>query len=260
MLRRLEAVQYIKDVGSGRTKPVIAAAEDAAGNVHEVVLKFASRCFIGTSSLSVEVIAACLAGSIGLPIPEPFIVDLSPEWREALPIDVRSRVSEFDNLVFGSKLIWPQWPAWTVANRLSPAMLQTAAEILAFDAFAENSDRLENNPNCLVKGDQLMIFDHELAFPRTMLGAKPWIIGGMNGLTVPPGRHIFHRELVGRAVDHDAIRRKWAGLRDEDIEEYGTAVPLEWRDEPFILDILAKIRQVRDNLGGCMVELERILR
>lgn len=239
---------------------MIVAAEDSDGDVYEVVLKFASRCDMGSNSLSVEVIAACLAGTLGLPIPEPFLVDLSPEWRESLPPHVRLKVSEFDKLAFGSKLIAPQWPAWAVSNRLSPAMLQIAGEILAFDAFVENVDRREGNPNCLVSGEQLRIFDHELAFPRGLLGPKPWNAGGMAPLTEPPGKHIFHRELLGRPIDHEIIRQKWAGLRDEDIAEYGAAIPVEWRHPPFIADVLTKIRQVRDNLTGCMVELERILR
>lgn len=259
MLRRLEAIQFIGDVGSGRTLPVIASAEDAAGDVHEVVLKFASKCDLGTNSLAVEVIAACLAGSIGLPIPEPFLVDLSPEWRATLPAEIQRRVSQFDNLAFGSKLISPQWPAWTMTNRLTPAMVQTAAEILAFDAFVENVDRREGNPNCLISGDQLRIFDHELAFPRGLLGGKPWNVGGMKPLTEPPGRHIFHGQLVGQAVDHATIQAKWSALRDEDIDEYGSAVPAEWYDAAFVDDILNRIRQVRGNLMGCMVELGRIL-
>lgn len=138
-------------------------------------------------------------------------------------------------------------------------MMQTAAEILAFDAFVENVDRREGNPNCFVSGDQLRIFDHELAFPRGLLGGKPWSVGGMKPLTEPPGRHIFHGQLVGQAVDHAAIQAKWATLRDEDIDSYGAAVPIEWNEASFIGDILTKIRQVRDNLMGCMAELERIL-
>jgi hypothetical protein len=260
MLRRLEAIQFIDDVGSGRTMPVIAAAEDAADDVHEVVLKFASRCDLGTKALAVEVIAACLAGSIGLPIPEPFLVDLSPDWRATLPPNIRRRVSDFDGLAFGSKLIFPQWPAWTVANRLTPAMVQTAAEILAFDAFVENADRREGNPNCLVSGDQIRIFDHEMAFPRGVIGLKPWSVGGMKHLTEPPGRHIFQSQLVGQGIDSPAIRAKWAALRDDEIDEDGAAVPVEWHEPGFVGDILTKIRQVRDNLTGCMAELERILR
>lgn len=258
MLRTLEAIQYVRDVGSGRTKPVVAAAEDDEGNVVEVVLKFSSSCDMGTNSLAVEVIAACLAGTLRLPIPEPFLINVSSEWRDNLPVAVRARFSEFDNLAFGSKLVWPQWPAWTAANRLTPTMIQTAAEIMAFDGFAENVDRRDENPNCLVSGEQLRIFDHELAFPRGLLGPRPWAIGGMQSFT-EPGRHIFRRELRAQPVDHQAIRSSWSGLRDEEIDAYGAAVPPHWRDEAFIADILDKIRQVRDNIDGCMTELDRIL-
>lgn len=258
MLRTLEAVQYVKDVGSGRTQPIVVAAEADDGNVIEVVLKFSSSCDMGTNSLSVEIIAACLAAALDLPIPEPFVVSIPADWRECLPPAVRGRFSEFDNLAFGSRLVWPQWPAWTAANRLSPRMVQTAAEILAFDGFIENVDRRDGNPNCLVSGDNLRIFDHELAFPRGLIGLKPWALGGMGSFT-EPGKHIFRRELLSQHINHHAIRARWSDLRDADIDAYGAAVPNGWRDEVFIADILNKIRQVRDNIDGCMTELDRIL-
>lgn len=258
MLKRLEAVQYIRDVGSGRTQPIVAAAEDCAGDVVDVVLKFASACDMGKNSLAVEVMAACLAGQLGLPIPEPFIVNISQEWRDCLPLSVRSRLSEFDNLAFGSKLVYPQWPAWTATNRLTPRMTQVAAEILAFDGFIENMDRRDSNPNCLVSGEELRIFDHELAFPRGLLGPKPWVLGGLQSFT-QPGHHIFRRELVAKSVDYAIILRKWSSLHDTHIDEYGAAVPAEWRDDAFINDILDKIRQIRDNTVGGVAELNRIL-
>lgn len=258
MLNRLEAIQFVRDVGSGRTRPIVISAEDSADNVIDVVLKFSSLCDMGTNSLAVEVISACLAGSLGLPIPEPFLIEIPTDWRECLPDDIRSRFSEFDNLAFGSKLIWPQWPAWSAANRLSSEMVQTAAEVLAFDGFIENVDRRDGNPNCFVRGDEIRIFDHELAFPRGIIGPKPWSIGGLQPFT-QPGHHIFRRELLAKAVDHATIRSKWSGLHDAEIEAYGAAVPDEWREEPFIADILTQIRQVRDNIDGCMTELNRIL-
>jgi hypothetical protein len=259
LLRTLEAVQYIREVGSGRTRPIVIAAEADDGDVYEVVLKFASACDMGTNSLTVEVIAACLAAHLELPVPEPFLISIPNDWRDNLPDGVRHRVSEFDNLVFGSKLVWPQWPAWAVTNKLTPPMIQTAAEILAFDGFIENVDRRDGNPNCLVSGDKLKIFDHELAFPRGLIGLKPWALGGMSSFA-DPGKHIFRRELLAQQINRGAIRAKWAGLRDEEIDGYGAAIPNGWRDDAFITDILGKIRQVRDNIDGCMIELDRILK
>lgn len=259
MLKTLEAVQYIREIGSGRTKPIVIAAEYEDGDVFEVVLKFSSACDMGTNSLTVEVIAACLAGHLGLPIPEAFLVEVPSDWRGCLPDAVRKRTSEFDILAFGSKLVWPQWPVWAASSSLSAAMIQTAAEIIAFDGFIENVDRRDANPNCLVSGDQVRIFDHELAFPRGLFGPKPWALGGL-GSFVDPGKHIFRRGLVAQHIDHNSIRAKWAGLRDDEIDGYGASVPPSWRDDHFIADILAKIRQVRDNIDDCMIELDRILK
>ncbi|MBX7540862.1 HipA family kinase [Qipengyuania sphaerica] len=258
MLTELEAIQYVRDVGSGRTKPIIVAGEDPHQNVVEVVIKFSSACDLGTNSLAVEVIAACLAGDLGLPIPEPFVVRIPDDWRDSLPPDVRVRFSEFDNLAFGSKLLWPQWPAWASGNRLTPPMVQTAAEILAFDGFIENVDRRDGNPNCLVNGEQLRIIDHELAFPAMLLGPKPWQPGGLQSFT-EHGRHIFRKELVARPIDGATIRQKWSLLQDHHIESYGAAVPDEWRDEEFVTRILTKVRDIRENIDDCMTELDRIL-
>ena len=258
MLTQLEAIQYVGDVGSGRTCPIIIAAEDPDEDVVEVVVKFSSACDLGTNSLAVEVISACLAGDLGLPIPEPFIVRIPRDWRDFLPPLVRERFSEYDNLVFGSKLLWPQWPVWTSANRLTPPMIQTAAEILAFDGFIENVDRREGNPNCLISGERLRIIDHELAFPAMLLGPKPWQQGGLESFT-NPGRHIFRRQLVAKPIDVAVIRRKWALLQDDHIESYGAAVPDQWRDNAFITRILTRIRDIRENIEDCMTELNRIL-
>lgn len=258
MLKRVEAIQFIRDDIGGRTKPVVVAVEDQDGDVVEVVLKFASACDMGTNSLAVEIISACLAGHLDLPVPEPFVVDVAADWRGCLPAGVHQRVSQFDSVAFGSKLMWPQWPAWTSQHRLTAEMIQIAAEVLAFDGFIENTDRRDGNPNCLISGDQLRIIDHELAFPRGLIGPKPWAIGGMQPFT-ELGRHIFRRELVAKGVNIDIIRDKWSSLQDGDIDAYGAAVPVEWREDAFVTDILSKIRQVRDNIDGCVAELERIL-
>ncbi|TYC93024.1 HipA family kinase [Novosphingobium sp. BW1] len=258
MLQRVEAVQFIRDEIGGRNRPVLAAAETSDGEVIELVLKFASLCELQSKALAVEVISACLAAALELPIPEPFIVDLSPEWRASLPGSVRARVSEFDTVAFGSRFLCPQWSLWTTGRTLSPAMRQQGAEILAFDAFTENCDRKDQNPNCLVSGDKVRIIDHELCLPRGVIGAKPWETGGLQPFT-QPGQHIFRRELLAKKIDHVSIREKWLSLQDEDIDAYGAAVPFEWYEDAFISDILDKIRHVRDNIDGCMAELDRIL-
>jgi len=60
---------------------------------------------------------------------------------------------------------------------LCPGVLvQTAAEVLVFDAIVQNPDRRADNPNCLVRGDEIRIIDHELAFSHGLVigSVPPW--------------------------------------------------------------------------------------
>lgn len=260
MLRQLEAVQYVAKIGSGKTEPAIIVGETPDGETIEVVGKLASACERKGNALAIEVIAACLAGSLGLPVPEPFILTISPEWKATLPFEYASKITAGDTLAFGSKLVWPQWPTWTMGHKVTEKMAQTAAGIFAFDAFVDNVDRREGNSNCLVSGDDLKIFDHELAWPPPLLFAKkPWMPEGLSSIA-QPGNHIFRNELRARPIDRAAIRSAWAGLQDADITAYGAAIPAHWRDDAFINDVLQKIRDVRDNIDGCMDEFERVLK
>jgi len=42
--------------------------------------------------------------------------------------------------------------------------MQDTTEIFAFDLMVQNPDRRKGKPNLLRKGDELAIFDHEMAF------------------------------------------------------------------------------------------------
>lgn len=112
-----------------------------------------------------ESLAACLAGDLGLPINEPFLVELDPAWVAAISDHETQKMLERSSPVaFASKSAGPQWRIWSAADRITGAREAAALEILAFDASIENDDRKPSNPNCLVKGDALRIIDHELAF------------------------------------------------------------------------------------------------
>lgn len=64
-----------------------------------------------------------------------------------------------------------------------------------------------------------------------------------------------------KAIDFGAIRDAWLALSDAQIVAYGTSIPAEWAaaDEA-VRRALALIRDARDNIDGCLAEVERILR
>ena len=105
--------------------------------------------------------------------------------------------------------------AWSRGRRILDSMLPTAAAIFVFDAIIQNVDRRADNPNCLVKGNEIRIIDHEMAFThRLVLGWRPpWTPGSLKDLE-KPGFHIFRDQLRRRAIDLSAIRDAWSALSD----------------------------------------------
>lgn len=263
MFTRVTPIEFVRAMGAGRTRPLLLVCTTPTGDAVEIVAKFSAGCDEGVSSLAREVVAACLAADLGLPIPVPSLVSLSPEWIQTLAIpEVVSRVRGSSPIAFGSTLITRQYSAWTSGHRLTSAVLPTAASILVFDAIIQNPDRGTTNPNCLVRGSELRIIDHEMAFTNHMVigWRPPWALGGLNSF-LTPGYHIFRGLLRKQDIDFGPIRDAWSSLSNERIEEYRAAVPAEWIDARDSVErALTLIREARDHIDGCLAEVRRVIR
>jgi hypothetical protein len=262
MITRLSPIEFHRAVSTGKTRPSLLICETIDGQTVEVIAKFSAGCEQGATSLAREVIAAGLAADLGLPIPEPFLVTASLEWVHTVPDQTRRALMlESSPIAFGSKLVQPQFAVWGQGQRISDAMMPTAAAILAFDGFTQNPDRRAENPNCLVRGDEVRIFDHEFAFSHGIVLAwkPPWVLGGLSELE-RPGAHIFRGGLRRREIDFGVIRMAWAALSDQQIADYARALPPEWANlDPAVESALTLIRQLRDNIDACLAELKRVL-
>ncbi|MFG1421725.1 HipA family kinase [Roseixanthobacter liquoris] len=262
VLRKAYPVQFDRGTSSGRTAPSIVTCELDDGAVVEVVAKFSANCDEGNVSLAMEVVAACLAADLGLPVPEPFVLEVSPAWANTIPdVARRAKILASSPVAFGSRLAVGQFAAWNSGNKISDTMRPTAASIFVFDAAVQNFDRRTNNPNCLVRGDELIIFDHELAFSHRLplFGwVPPWRLGGL--ASFEHGGHIFWRGLKGSNVDLSPVGAAWAGLSDGQIADYEAAVPAEWGNAASAVSVAAKlIQDARDNIDGVLAEVRRVL-
>jgi hypothetical protein len=262
MLERVAATEYITAPGNGRTRPAHLVCEKTDGSTVELMVKASAGCEEGVVHLAREVIAACLAGDLGLPIPPPYLVEIPPAFPAIIPDDERrATFGRSVPVAFGSTFVTGQYVTWTSGTRITDAMLPTAAAIFVFDAIIQNPDRREGNSNCLVRGDQCRIFDHELCFAhdKILFWEPPWVLGGLNSLTTP-GLHIFRAGLLGRGVDWPAVASKWQGLSDVRLSAYETAIPHEWAAAtPTVTAAVSLIRDARDNIDGCMNEIRRVL-
>jgi hypothetical protein len=158
MLIRVFPVEYVRPMRCGRTKPLLLVCETPAGDLIEVVAKFSAGCDEGVSSLAREVLAACLAAALGLPVPEPYLIEVTPNWIATVSDSgERARIQSSSPVAFGSRLLTGQYAAWSPGNLIRDVMLPTASAIFVFDAITQNPDRRTDNPNCLVKGDEFRL-------------------------------------------------------------------------------------------------------
>lgn len=234
------------------------------GTVVDVVMKLSAGSEIGVSALIAEALASFLAADLDLPVPEPYIVHMSPEFISSISSDQdQQKAAASNRIAFGSRLIQSGFRTWPTDKRSTKIPGQVLAEIFAFDALIENPDRRREKPNCLVQGDQIAIIDHEAAFPLLLIFNRknPWEAGAMRYMTTGQDQHLFYNLLKRRkSPDFSRFSQAWKGIDDQRFSEYLSAIPAEWNEK--INDahkIISAMKAVRDNMNLCVEELNRVL-
>jgi hypothetical protein len=208
----------------------------------------------GVKNLTLEAMVAMLAADLDLPVAEPFLVELSPEFIETVSDETaRHALSNSCHLAFGSAL-QTGFSVWPKDQSISGVLAQTAAEIAVFDQIIANVDRRPVNPNCLVAGAQLLMIDHELSFQRVLFWKEPWLDGGLTGLNTRE-HHIFagpYYETVPTELER--FESAWERLTPAHFEAYRNTLPNDWvYDDEHIQGILSYLRDVQVNIRAITV-------
>ena len=117
------------------------------------------------------------------------------------------------------------------------AMWQVATEVFAFDGLVQNPDRRFHNPNLFTRGNDIYVFDHELAFSfllDILESATPWRLDGQRYLE----DHVFYRKLKGRPIDINGFTARLTALPGPALDGILADAPTEWNNES-----LAKIER-----------------
>ncbi|MDE0175234.1 MAG: hypothetical protein OYH76_10175 [Defluviicoccus sp.] len=263
MLSRAAADEIVRRADSGRTSPLLMLCRADTEAPVELFCKLSSGCDEGVLNLAREVIAACLARDLELPVPVPYLVDIPPQLSAGVADgSIAAQLRESSSVGFGSARVDNQFSAWSSGSRISNALVPVAMSALVFDAVIENVDRRATNPNCLVAGDRIRLIDHELGFPSKSVvidWLPPWQEGSLNWLDQPDG-HIFCKGLKRRDVDVSPLWEAWSGVSDDRLQEYRAAIPREWAEAlPAVDEALDRIRGARDNIDGVIAEILRVL-
>lgn len=254
MLNLVSATRFVKVMGSGRTKPCLIECESEDGDKVELVVKYSHNLMEREKNLAIEAIVAMLAADLNLPIPEPFIVELSPDFIDIVAdAAVQADLRKSCPLAFGSKL-QTGFAVWPTGQMIAKGVTQEAAEIAIFDQIIVNSDRRPENPNCLFLGNALRIIDHELAFGTILFRKQPWEAGGFADL-VGREKHIFAEPYFDPAPPklYDRFVVSWKSITDARFAEYKNAIPPEWIYDGKHID------GILDYLKSCRNEIQTIV-
>lgn len=224
MLRRVAATRYVVPLREGGSMPAVMEADDGASYV--VKFRGAGQ---GPRALVAEFVAGELARGLGLPVPELVVVavDAAIGRNEGDP-EIRSLVvgSAGDNagLAFLPGAINFDPAATRDIATIDPTVM---AQIIAFDAFAQNMDRTAKNPNMMWCHGRLWLIDHG----ASLYWQHDWD-GGLDGVRSPfalIARHVLLPHASSVTAQAEWLR---AGLSDAAIAGAVAAVPDEWLTAP----------------------------
>jgi hypothetical protein len=254
------ATIFNRFMSTGRTSPALLSCIHTERNeIDDYVVKLNGGCEFGTAQLVRELAAAELADYFGISHPQQFFVQLDAEMVDAMAMQVPDRAElcrRSAGLNFGTKLLIGL-ATWPVDRIPSASQFDPACEIFAFDVLIDNPDRNFNNPNLGTVGDQLFIYDHELAFasvfdifPRP----EPWRIADEQSWT----RHVFFNQLRRKRLALEGFAEKLSTLPEDFFAEVSDSIPLEWDQSP-LAAISERMNLISNHSDEFVDELQRRL-
>lgn len=265
MIPRLTAASFYRFMGSGRTSPALCGCDDAVGNrAGDVVVKLLGGLDNGVTGLLCELMASRLASYFGLLVPDPALVFIEADFAELVaalesngvdPLRA-DRMRRSTGLNFGSCVL-SDVSAWPVDRAIPEAMWQGATEVFAFDGFVQNPDRRYCNPNLFTRGNDIYLFDHELAFSfllEILQSEAPWRLDGQRYLT----DHVFYSSLKGKPIEIEGFTARLAALSGPSLDSILADVPSEWNNEN-LLKIERHLRELSAHAVEFAEEVRRRL-
>lgn len=233
MIQTVQAVRFHRFMGSGRTTPILCGCEvDEGAPSGDFVVKLRGGIERGATGLACELVESRLATYFGISVPAPALVVVDAALADLVAFihpDKGQRLRASAGLNFGSRQL-NDVVTWPVDRAIPDAMWQAAINTFAFDALIQNPDRrFSPNPNLFSRGDEVILFDHELAFSfieDIFPASSPWRLDRCNFLF----DHVFFRRLKGRDIDLTSFASALSALPETALPAILADVPEEWNN------------------------------
>lgn len=200
----------------------------------DYVVKFKGSPRMSPIASCRELIASFIAMEFGFYIPEPVIIDISTEFIETIiGKDGYKNAINSVGINFGCKYL-TGFMEFTSNQHLNYDLCKQAEQIFVFDVFISNTDRRTDKPNILTNGNEILIFDHELAFGFLLdinKNPTPWIISDSDESWIK--KHAFYQTLRNNKHNFDKLIEKLTLLNDHFWNKMYKTIPDEWLGKHF---------------------------
>ncbi|MEI7820186.1 MAG: HipA family kinase [Verrucomicrobiota bacterium] len=261
----LTATQFLRPMGAGRTFPVLLGAEDAAGQMMEVVTKLRGP-ELGVKAQIAELVAAPLAAHLGLEVPQAAVVDVPAGFEAIVPPGHAAAFRASPGCNFGSVHLGTSFTTWASGRVPAGVQRDQAVEIFAFDLLVQNPDRRSSNPNLWSRSERLGVYDHEQAFSFLHLPiiggpSRPWVLADQAASFRFMEKHAFYPALRGARLNLGPFREKLVALSDRVIEGLLNPIPAEWRQGHDLCSQTAEyLREAREERTAFLNFVKHLLR
>lgn len=245
---------------SGTNTPMLirGICSDKHEKVDYVVkYKGAERMYAG--AMGKELFAALIALELDIHVAEPAIILITPEFVNTLIGKEGYRVAaQSVGLNYGCKY-YPGYITLIKNQGFSKALFKKAEAIFTYDVFISNPDRNDVKNNMLVNGDDILIFDHEVAFSfllSLVRNPTPWILNDEEMRWI--SKHYFYQILKGNEHNFDIFVDKFTRLDRAFWLKLEEVTPNEWLGDRFSV-LQENLSSIIENREIFKQELHRIL-
>lgn len=261
-LPTVEAVGAGTILRTGTTLPqIVTGVCMQTGIKSDYVVKFIASTRMSPEASARELIAALIARELDFVVPEPVIINISDAFIETMRGDENFQVAS-NSLGFNFGNEYKIGYISVLKDQQINSLLESKlVDLYAFDLMISNADRRQEKPNFLTNGDDILIFDHELAFGFTLelpflRNPEPWIIREQDLIWIRDN-FCFNR-IKGKQFDFSAFQQKLTGIDNTFWNKIETILPVDWLT-PQVGDIKGYLDRLINNADLFANELNRIL-
>lgn len=208
-----------------------------------------------------ELIAALMARELDFIVPEPVIIHVSEAFVETMRGSANFQTAQ-NSLGFNFGNEYKTGYVVVLKDQAISAGLESKlVDLYAFDLMISNADRRLEKPNFLTNGDDILIFDHELAFGFTLelpflRNPEPWTIRqqDMNWI----GDNFCYDRMRGKQFDFSGFQQKLTAIDNTFWDKLETILPADWLTGQ-VIDIKNYLNQLIVRADLFATELNRIL-